>query len=186
MISKQYDFWHMLIGQYSLFYNMNVTNNECNMSTNMILIFITFWYGANICFQYFCFRFSLWPHYFDIFDMCWLYSRPPCDRRKIYPVNYPTISKCSSTQIFIHTVTADVRCSHPGANITDISCWAGLHLQSFLWVNVFGDNWPSSARRCSDESSPLLGRCCTWVTVWCSGVAVLCVIMYQNGVTVWS
>ena len=27
----------------------------------------------------------------------------------------------------------------------------------------------------SDESSPP-GQCCTWVTVWCSGVAILCVM----------
>ena len=68
--------------------------------------------------------------------------------------------------------------SHPAANIIDISCWDGLHLQVFLCVIVFSDNWPSSARRCSAESSPLPGQCCTWVTVWWSGVAILCVVMY--------
>ena len=69
------------------------------------------------------------------------------------------------------------QCSHPAANITDIFCWACLHLKFFLGVNVLSDNWPSSARRCSDESSPLPGQCCTCVTVWCSGLAVLCVVM---------
>ena len=56
--------------------------------------------------------------------------------------------------------------SHPAANITDISAWDGLHLQLFLCVSVFSDNWPSSPRRCSAESSPLPGQYCTcdcWV-----------------------
>ena len=32
----------------------------------------------------------------------------------------------------IHVVTVDVRCPHPAANITDIFCWAGLHLHFFF------------------------------------------------------
>ena len=66
----------------------------------------------------------------------------------------------------------------PSSNFTDISCWAGLHLQFFLCVNLFSDNWPSWARRCSDESSRLPGQCCTSVTVWCSGLVVLCLVLY--------
>ena len=42
----------------------------------------------------------------------------------------------------IHTVTIDVGCSQPAANITDISCWAGFHLQYSLCVNVFSYNDP--------------------------------------------
>ena len=71
---------------------------------------------------------------------------------------------------FIHTVTVVVGCAYPAANITDISCWDGLHIQFFLC-------WPSSARRWSDESSPLPGQWCTWVTVWYSGLAMLRVVM---------
>ena len=54
------------------------------------------------------------------------------------------------------------------ANFTDISCWDDLHLQFFLCVNVFSDNWPCSPRRCSAESSPLPGQCCTCycVVLW--------------------
>ena len=57
---------------------------------------------------------------------------------------------------------------HPAANITDISCLDGLHLQFFFCVSVFSDNWPSSARRCSAESSPLPGQWCTCycVVLW--------------------
>ena len=65
--------------------------------------------------------------------------------------------------------------SHPSANITDIFCWDGLHLLFFLCVSVFSDNWPSSPRRCSAESSPLPGQCCYCVVQW---IATLCVVMY--------
>ena len=56
--------------------------------------------------------------------------------------------------------------------------WNGLPLQFFLCVYVFSDNWPGSTRRCSDASSPLPGQCCTCGTVWCSGLVILCVVMY--------
>ena len=36
--------------------------------------------------------------------------------------------------IFIHKVTDDVRCSHLAADISDISCRAGLHLHFFFFV----------------------------------------------------
>ena len=41
-----------------------------------------------------------------------------------------------------YIVTVVVVCSHPAANITGISCWDGLHIQFFICVNVFSDNWP--------------------------------------------
>ena len=79
----------------------------------------------------------------------------------------------------IHTHSySRCRCSNQAASITDISCWACLHLKFFLCVIVLSDNWPSSANRCSDESSLLPGQCCAWVTVLCSVLVVLCVVRY--------
>ena len=72
----------------------------------------------------------------------------------------------------------------PSSKQTDISCWA-VNLQFFLCVNVFGNNWPSTATRCSDESSPLPGQCSTGVLY---GIVVGCISCsyVPNGVTVCS
>ena len=72
---------------------------------------------------------------------------------------------------------SNVGFSHPAANITDISCWDGLYLQFFLCVSVLviidivqqGD---------AQLSHPLYQVSAVPVTVWCNGLAILCVVMY--------
>ena len=58
--------------------------------------------------------------------------RCPSLGRDLFSGDHVPVTGWVTPQIFINTVTVDVRCSHPAANITDISTWAGFHLQFYL------------------------------------------------------
>ena len=100
---------------------------------------------------------------------------PQPRKRLILRGSCPNSRLCQTSDIHSHSYS-NVGFSHPAANLTDIACWDGLHLQYFLCVCLFSDNWPSSQGD-AQLSHSLCQVSAVPVTMWCSGLAILCVVM---------
>ena len=120
---------------------------------NIIMYFCDFLFNKNRCiniFSYLDLRLNLMI-FFSITQVV----RCPCQERDWSSGDHVSVPGRAQPQLFIHTVTVYLGQVLPPSSRPHWHLLLGRLTHSVFpfCVNVFSDNWPSSARRCSPEAS---------------------------------
>ena len=103
---------------------------------------------------------------------------PQPRKRLIIRGSCPHFRLGHTSDIHSHSYS-NVRFSHRTANITDISCGDGFSF-SFSFVLVFLVIIDPVQQGDALLSHPICQVSAVPVTAWCSGLAILCIVMYQK------